>query len=42
MNKPDAPALSPVKDWLALNRNELAWTALLVAVALFIGVFVNP
>jgi hypothetical protein len=36
------PVQSAIRDWLALNTNELTWIALVVGGVLFVGLFMSP
>lgn len=42
MNKRIGPVKTVIRDWVALNTNELSWIVLLTGVALLIGVFMAP
>jgi hypothetical protein len=42
MTKPGSPVQSAIRDWLALNRNELIWIALVGGGVAFVGLFMGP
>jgi hypothetical protein len=42
MKKLGGPVQCAVRDWVALNTNELTWIALVVGGVLFVGLFMSP
>jgi hypothetical protein len=42
MTRRSRPARTTILDWVALNRNELSWTALLTGFAVLVGFLMNP